>query len=75
MDRPDFSEMDWASFQYCLADRLPMNPVVNGEEAIDKSVEELTSAIQGATAASGPKRRLRANLRRSLPDSIQDEFA
>jgi hypothetical protein len=28
--------------------------VVNGEEAIDKCVEELTSAIQEATAAAAP---------------------
>jgi hypothetical protein len=31
--------------------------VVNDEEAIDKCVEELTSAIQEARAASAPRRR------------------
>jgi hypothetical protein len=41
--------MDWAAFQACLDDRLPGNPVVNNEEAIDKCVEQLTSAIHEAT--------------------------
>jgi hypothetical protein len=66
--------MVWAAFQACLDDRLPGNPVVNDEEAIDKSVEELTSAIQEVTAASAPKRRHRAKLRPPLPASIQDEI-
>jgi hypothetical protein len=52
LDRPDFMRMDWAAFQACLDDILPGNPVVNDEEAIDKCVEELTSTIQEATAAS-----------------------
>jgi hypothetical protein len=66
--------MDWAAFQACLDDRLPGNPVVNVEEAIDKFVEELASAIQEATAASAPKRRPRADLRPPLQASIQDEI-
>jgi hypothetical protein len=44
--------MDWAVFQACLEDRLPGSPVVKDKEAIDKCIEELTSAIQAATAAS-----------------------
>jgi hypothetical protein len=48
--------MDWAAYQPCLEDRLLGNPVVNEEGAFDKCVEELTSAIQEATAASAPKR-------------------
>jgi hypothetical protein len=48
--------------------------VVNGEEAIDKCVEELTSAIQEATAASAPRRRPRADTLRPIPASIQDEI-
>jgi hypothetical protein len=48
--------------------------VVNDEEAIEKCVEELTSAIQEATAASALKRRPRADPRPSLPASIQDEI-
>jgi hypothetical protein len=66
--------MDWAAFQACLDDRLPWNPVVNDEEAIDKCVEELTSAIQEATAASAPRRRPRADPRPPLPASIQNEI-
>jgi hypothetical protein len=74
LDRPDFTRMDWAAFQACLDDRLPVNPVVNDEEAIDKCVEELTSAIQEPTAASAPKRRPRADPRPPLPASIQDKI-
>jgi hypothetical protein len=48
--------------------------VVKDKEAIDKCVEELTSTIQEATAASAPKRRPRADPRPSLPASIQDEI-
>jgi hypothetical protein len=48
--------MNWCAFQARLGSRLPGNPVVNDEEAIDKCVEELTSAILEATAASAPKR-------------------
>jgi hypothetical protein len=66
--------MDWAAFQACLDDTLPGNPVVNDEEAIDKCVEELTSTIQEATAASAPSRRPRADPRPPLPASIQDEI-
>jgi hypothetical protein len=50
--------MDWGVSQACLEDGRPGNQVVNDEEAIDKRVEELTSAIQETTAASAPKRRL-----------------
>jgi hypothetical protein len=48
--------------------------VVNDEEAIDKCVEELTSTIQEATAASAPRRRPRADPRPPLTTSIQDEI-
>jgi hypothetical protein len=65
--------MDWAAFQACLH-RLPGNPVVNDEEAMDKCVEEVTSAIQEATAAFAPKRRPRADPWPPLPTSIQDEI-
>jgi hypothetical protein len=66
--------MDWAAFQACLDDRLPGNPVVNDEEAIDKCVESLTSAIQEATAASPPRRRPHADPRPPLPAIIQDDI-
>jgi hypothetical protein len=64
---PDFTRIDWGAFQACLEDRLPGNPVVNDEEAIDKCVEELTSAIQEATAVSAPKRLPRADSRPLYP--------
>jgi hypothetical protein len=66
--------MDLAAFQACLDDRLPGNPVVNDEDAIDKCVEQLTSAIQEATAASALERRSRADLRPPLHASIQDKI-
>jgi hypothetical protein len=66
--------MDWAAFQACLDNRLPGNPVVNDEEAIDKCFEDLTSAIQEATAASAPNCRNRADQRPHLLASIQDEI-
>jgi hypothetical protein len=69
-----FTRMDWAAFQACLDVRLPGNPVVNDEEAIDKYVEDLTSAIQEVTAASAPKRRPRAEPRPPPPANIQDEI-
>jgi hypothetical protein len=55
-DRPDFTRVDWAAFQACLEHILPGNPLVVDEEAIDKCLEELTSAIHEATAASHPRR-------------------
>jgi hypothetical protein len=48
--------------------------VVVDEEAIDKCLEELTSANHEATAASPPRRRPRADPRTPLPASIQDEI-
>jgi hypothetical protein len=53
-DRPDFTRMNWAAFQACLDDRLQGNSEVKDEEAIDKCVDELTSAIQEAIAISAP---------------------
>jgi hypothetical protein len=49
--------MDWVAYQACLEDRLPGNPSVNDEEAIDKCLEDLSNAIQEALAASAPRRR------------------
>jgi hypothetical protein len=45
--------MDSAAFQACLDEKLPGNPVVNDEEAIDKCVEELTSAICSQASTRG----------------------
>jgi hypothetical protein len=74
LDRPDFKRVDWAAYQACLEDRLPGNPVINDEESIDKCVEELSSAIQEALAASAPKSRPRADPRPPLPAGIGEEM-
>jgi hypothetical protein len=73
-DRPDFTRKDWAAYQDCLDDRHLGNPVVNDEKAINKCIEELTSPIREATAASAPRRRPHADPRPPLPASIQDEI-
>jgi hypothetical protein len=70
LDRPDFKRVDWAAFKACLEDRLPRSPATNDEEAIDKCVRELTSAIEEDAAASAPKRRPRADPR---PPSLQEK--
>jgi hypothetical protein len=66
--------MDWAEFQACVEHTLPGNPVVFDEEAIDKCLEELTSAIHEATAASAPRRQPPADPRSPLPASIDNEI-
>jgi hypothetical protein len=66
--------MDRAAFQDCFEDRLSGNPTVNDEKAIDKFVEELTTAIQEATAASPLKPRHLADPRYPQPAGIQDEI-
>jgi hypothetical protein len=55
-NRPDFTRKDWTAFQTCLENRLPGNPVVNDDVAIDKGVGQLIGAIQEVTVASAPKR-------------------
>jgi hypothetical protein len=72
LDRSDFKRVDWAAYQACLEDRLSGKPVINDEESIYKCVEELSSAIQGALAASNPKRRPRADPWPPLPAVIRD---
>jgi hypothetical protein len=73
-ERPDFTHMDWAASQACLEDRLPGNPVVVDEEAIDKCLEVVTSAIHEATMESAPSHRPRADPRAPLLATIQDEI-
>jgi hypothetical protein len=66
--------MDWAATQACLVDRLPGKPVVTDEEAIDKCLEEILSAIQEATAAPAPMRRPPADTWHLLPATTQDKI-
>jgi hypothetical protein len=56
LDRPDFTRTDWATFQASLEARLQENPAAHVEEAIDKCVEEMTSAWM-ALAAYAPTHR------------------
>jgi hypothetical protein len=74
-DRPDFTRIDWDALQACLEHRLPGNPVVVDEEAINKCLEELTSAIHEATAASAPRRRSRADPRPPFPLVFRTKYA
>jgi hypothetical protein len=74
LDLPNFKRMDWVAYQACLEGRLPVNPTINDEEAIDKCVEELSNVIQEALVASAPRRRPRSDPQPSLPAGIQDEI-
>jgi hypothetical protein len=72
LDRPDLTWTDWVTFQASLKDRLPGNPAVHDEEAINKCVKEMTSAIQVVLMASAPKSRPCTDTRPPLPASIRD---
>jgi hypothetical protein len=65
--------MDWAAFQACLHDGLPGSPAVNDEKVFHKCIEELTIAIQEATAASGHKRDPLLDSRPLLLAGMDDE--
>jgi hypothetical protein len=60
LDRQDFKRIDWVAYHSYLEGRLPGNPTINDEEAIDKCVEELCIANQEALAASAQRGRPRA---------------
>jgi hypothetical protein len=68
LDRPDIKRMDWVAYQAGLEGRLPGDPTVIDEEAIDKC------AIQEALASSAPRRPLLADSQPSLPTANQDEI-
>jgi hypothetical protein len=74
LDRTDFKRVDWVAYQACLEDRLPGNPPVNDEEAIDKCAQGLSNTIQEVLAASAPRRRPRADPHPYLHAGIQDEI-
>lgn len=67
---PEFTRMDWTAFHVCLEGRYQGNPASNDEQAIDKCVTELTSAIQQATVTSAPKCLPGAHQQHHLPASI-----
>jgi hypothetical protein len=67
--------MDWAALQACPEESVPGNAVAKDEGAVDKCSEDLTSAMQEATATSASRRRPLADPRPRLPATIQDETA
>jgi hypothetical protein len=73
-DRPDFRRTDWVKFQACLEDRLPSTPKLRSGVEIDTCVEEVSSAITEALAASAPRRRLRDDPRPPIPARVQDDI-
>jgi len=56
-DRPDFRRTDWANFQTHLEEVILFDPEFHNEMTIDTCVENFSSAVLKALAASNPKRR------------------
>jgi hypothetical protein len=73
-DRPDFRRTDWVKFQACLENSLPPTPKLRSGMQIDTCVEEVSSAITEALAASAPRRRPRDDPRPQIPARIQVEI-
>ena len=71
---PDFKHTDWASFQACLEDDIPIKPDLHNRVAIDTCVENLFSAIMKVLAASIPKSHPHDDPQSPIPSSIQDEI-
>jgi hypothetical protein len=67
-----YGEMEAAGLAIPPKNEIYNTPIID-EEAIDKCLEELITAIQLATAASAPKGRPRADPQPPLPASIQAE--
>ena len=73
-DVPDFRRIDWANFQTHLEDQTPFDPELHNGMAIDTCVENFSSAILKALAASSPKRRPRGDQSPPSPTGIQEEI-
>ena len=73
-DRPDFRQTDWANFLTHLKDRMPFDPELHDAMTIDTCLENFSSAVLKALAASTPKRRPRPNPRPPIPAGIHDEI-
>jgi hypothetical protein len=71
-DRTDFRRTDWANFQTQLEAEILFNPELHNAMAIDKCVENFSSAVLKALTASTPKRRPREDP--PIPAGIQDEI-
>ena len=74
LDRPDLRCTDLANFQTQLEELIPFDPELHNEMAIDTCIENFSSAILKALAASSPKRRPLDNPRPPLPAGIQNEI-
>jgi hypothetical protein len=72
--RPDYRRTGWVKFQSRLEETLPSTPLLPNEVDIDRCVEEMSSAILEALAASTPKSRPRDDPRPPIPARIQDEI-
>jgi hypothetical protein len=72
--RPDYRRTDWVKFQASLEERLPSPALLPNEGKIDTCVEEMSSAILEALAASTPKSRPCHDPRPPIPARTQDEI-
>jgi hypothetical protein len=72
--RPDYRRTDWVKYQASLEERLPSTPLLPNEGEIDTCVEEISSAILEALAASTPENCPRDDPRSPIPACIQDEI-
>jgi hypothetical protein len=73
--RSDYRRTDWVKFQASLEERLPSTPLLPNEVEINTCVEEISTAILEALAASTPKSRPRDDPLPPIPSAIQDEIA
>ena len=73
-DHPDLRHTDWANFQACLEDEIPINPDLQNRVAIVMCVENLFGAVMKALAASTANSRPRDAPRSPIPATIQDEI-
>jgi len=74
LDRPDFRRTDWANFQTHLEDQIPFNLELRNRMAIDTCVEDFSSTVLMAVAASTPKCCPRDDPRPPILAGIQDEI-
>jgi hypothetical protein len=72
--RPDYRRTDWVKCQASLEERLPSTLLLTNEGEIDTCVEEMSSAILEALAASTPESPPRDYPRPEIPACIQDEI-
>jgi hypothetical protein len=72
--RPDYRRTDGVKFQASLDERLPSTPLLPNEGEIDMCLEEMSSAILEALAASTSESRPPDDPRPQIPACIQDEI-